>query len=182
MEGLTRLVSDSLARHGFHAQLDHRRLPWSKWFRCESSFSLLLVPGKPGIFAMAEEILAPGETAVAGGKRMLAVFEVEEAQDLGMALARQFAPGSAIRERIDGGRCFARYVVIEDAPQRRSAAIAFRQWLSSASEPIAGSGPEFNTQFQVLSERRSHAKAPPPTQQDAHPSCIEPPAPLPSGF
>ena len=182
MEGLTRLVSDSLARHGFHAQLDHRRLPWSKWFRCESSFSLLLVPGKPGIFALAEEILPPGETAVAGGKRMLAVFQVEEAQDLGMDLAHLFAPGSAIRERLNEGRCFARYVVIEDAPQRRSATAAFRQWLVSAAESVSGSASDFSAQFPIAAEGRPHTKAPPPTQQDAHPSCIEPPATLPSGF
>src|SRR5579863_3827575 len=56
MEGLTRLVSESLARHGFDRPLDYRRLHWSRWFRCESHHSLLFVPSKPGIFALAEEI------------------------------------------------------------------------------------------------------------------------------
>ena len=50
MEGLARLVSDSLARHNFEAPLDHRRIEWSRWFRCESSFDLLLVPSKPGLY------------------------------------------------------------------------------------------------------------------------------------
>jgi hypothetical protein len=56
MEGLTRLVSESLARHGFDRPLDYRRLHWSRWFRCESHHSLLVVPSKPGVFALAEEI------------------------------------------------------------------------------------------------------------------------------
>src|SRR5438445_336128 len=75
MESLTRLVEESMARHGFEPPMDHRRLHWSRWFRCETSFDLLLVPSKPGLFALGEEIVAPGEMPVAGGKRMLAVFD-----------------------------------------------------------------------------------------------------------
>src|ERR1700675_3338240 len=56
MEGLTRLVTESLVRHGFDRPLDYRRLHWSRWFRCESVHSLLFVPSKPGVFALAEEI------------------------------------------------------------------------------------------------------------------------------
>ncbi len=66
MEGLTRLVSESLARHGFDRPLDYRRLHWSRWFRCESHHSLLLVPSKPGVFALAEEIMDFGPTALGG--------------------------------------------------------------------------------------------------------------------
>lgn len=57
MEGLTRLVSESLVRHGLDRPVDYRRLRWSRWFRCESHHSLLLVPSKAGVFALAEEIL-----------------------------------------------------------------------------------------------------------------------------
>src|ERR1035438_7033439 len=56
MESLTRLVTDSLARHGFDRPIDPCRLQWSRWFRCDSPHSLLVVPSKPGIFAIAEEI------------------------------------------------------------------------------------------------------------------------------
>ncbi len=56
MEGLTRLVTESLARHGFDRPVDYRRLQWSRWFRCESHHSLLVVPSKPGVFALAEEM------------------------------------------------------------------------------------------------------------------------------
>ena len=68
MEGLTRLVSESLARHGFDRPLDYRRLHWSRWFRCESHHSLLFVPSKPGVFAVAEEIMdferSPGDSVL----------------------------------------------------------------------------------------------------------------------
>lgn len=57
METLTRLVSESLARHGFDRPVDYRRLQWSRWFRCESHHSLLVVPSKPGVFALAEEVM-----------------------------------------------------------------------------------------------------------------------------
>src|SRR5579884_2868304 len=76
MEGLTRLVAESMARLGLEPAVDHRRLQWSLWFRCESSFDLLLIPAKPGLFAVGEEILAPGELPVASGKRMLAIIQV----------------------------------------------------------------------------------------------------------
>ena len=61
MEGLTRLVSESLARHGFDRPLDYRRLQWSRWFRCDSHHSLLFVPSKPGVFALAEEVMDFGQ-------------------------------------------------------------------------------------------------------------------------
>jgi hypothetical protein len=57
MEGIARLVTESLVRHGFDRPLDYRRLHWSRWFRCESVRSLLFVPSKPGVFALAEEIM-----------------------------------------------------------------------------------------------------------------------------
>ncbi len=63
MEGLTRLVTESLARHGFDRPLDYRRLHWSRWFRCDSHHSLLFVPSKPGVFAIAEEVLDLGTSA-----------------------------------------------------------------------------------------------------------------------
>ena len=62
METLTRLVSESLARHGFDRPLDYRRLQWSQWFRCECHHSLLVVPSRPGVFALAEEVIGLGAT------------------------------------------------------------------------------------------------------------------------
>jgi hypothetical protein len=138
MESLAYLVSESLARHGVEAGLDHRRVQWSKWFCCESSFSVLLVPGKPGLFVLGEEVAAPGQVGATGGKRMLAVFQVSEADDLGLALGRMFLPGNPQLRRLLAGGCFARYAVIEDASQRDSAFSALKQWMASSSEAASG--------------------------------------------
>jgi hypothetical protein len=164
MEGLASLVSESLARHGFETTLNPSRLLWSKWFRCEDSFSLLLLPSQPGLFALAEEVIAPGELPATGGKRMLALFRISEAEDVGIALGRLFLPGKPERERLSSGRCFARYTVIEDPAQRRAAHAAFQQWLTASAEAV------------------SPTSASEMERGDSSPPSVEPPTPLPSGF
>jgi hypothetical protein len=138
MEGLADLVAESLVRHGFEPSFDHRRLQWSNWFRCQDSFSLVLAPCKPGLFALGEEVIAPGELAVGEGKRMLALFQISEADDVGMALGRLFLSANPARERFASGRCFARYVVIEDENQRRTALTALQRWMASSAEAATG--------------------------------------------
>lgn len=138
MEDLTRLVDDSMARHGFHVPVDHRRLKWSGWFRCESSFSLLLVPSVAGIYTLGEEIVAPGEIPATGGKRMLAVFQVSETEDLCVALSRHFAPRSPLNERLSSGRCFVRFAQVTDPVTRKNASQALNQWLASSAEAAVG--------------------------------------------
>src|SRR5579872_776096 len=69
---------------------------WSQWSRCESSFSMLLVPHRPGVLALAEEVLAPQS-----GKRMLALFYVGEARDLSLAISELFANHSDQRETLE---------------------------------------------------------------------------------
>jgi hypothetical protein len=134
MESLAHLVTESLVRHGFETTFDHRRLQWSQWFRCQDGFSFLLAPCKPGLYALGEEVIAPGELSAGEGKRMLALFQISEAGDLGMALGRLFLPGSPETERLSSGRCFARYVVIEDAAQRSSACAALQRWMASSAD------------------------------------------------
>jgi hypothetical protein len=151
MDGLAHLVAESLVRHGFEPSFDHRRLQWSNWFRCQDSFSLVLAPCKPGLFALGEEVATfcgaseprsrhpeRSEGSPSEGKRMLALFQISEAEDVGMALGRLFLSGNPARERFASGRCFARYVVIEDANQRRTALIALQRWMASSSEAATG--------------------------------------------
>jgi len=138
MENLSRLVSDSLAQNGVSIALNHQRLEWSRWFRCESSFSVLLAPSKPGIFALGEEIIAPEE----GSKRMLALFEVIETDDLGLALGRLFLPRSPQRAKLDAGGCYARFTVIEDAAERASAHEALCSWMDQSAETASGLSPQ----------------------------------------
>ena len=104
---------------------------WSRWFRCESSFGLLLVPSQPGIFALAEEVAPP---AGPHSRRMLAVFAVEEADDLARATSRLFAMGSPLRERLAQSSCFVRYAVAPGIADRRTAATALKNWLHAQRE------------------------------------------------
>jgi hypothetical protein len=104
---------------------------WSRWFHCESSFSLLLVPSQPGVFALAEEILqAVGEQS----RRMLAVFEVAEADDLSRAMSRLFAAGSPWREKMAEAKIYVRYAIAPSIADRRTAAAALKNWLSAQKE------------------------------------------------
>jgi hypothetical protein len=136
MEAINRMVADSLARHGFEPRPVLHPIHWSRWFRCESSFSLLLVPSAPGIYALAEELLPRDEAA--GTKRMLAVFDVAETEDLCVALSRQFAPQNLLRARLASGRCFVRFAHIADGEQRRSSCDALQRWLLGSSEAATG--------------------------------------------
>ena len=162
MEGISRLVSESLARHGFDRPLDYRRLHWSRWFRCESHHSLLQVPSKPGVFALAEEIVnfAPSNaqvgTAVLGGpaehssvaaepdpRRMLAVTQFFESDDMAFSLDRMLIQANPMRARLNSGRYFVRFVTIQEDAQRRSICASLNQWVANSGEKIAGIGAHF---------------------------------------
>jgi hypothetical protein len=215
MEALTRLVADSLARHGLDRPVDPRRLQWSRWFHCDSPHSLLVVPSKPGIFALAEEVLdlgrvnahvgtaAPGcpaeqssasvsSAATADGisalgtrdgistlgthgllggaalqrcdsspiknaasaaevptGRMLAVLQFAEDDDMAFVLDRMFIRINPMRDRLASGRCFLRFVVIEDQAQRRSICTALNQWMLSSAEKATGLGADFQSSLEL---------------------------------
>ncbi|MFL6444202.1 MAG: hypothetical protein ACJ713_10335 [Candidatus Sulfotelmatobacter sp.] len=207
MESLTRLVSESLARHGFDRPLDYRRLHWSRWFRCESHRSLLSVPSKPGVFAVAEEIINVGTAAIdcqaeqssaaartqSESPRMLAVAKFFEDDDMAFTLDRMLSWQNPMRARLESGRYFIRYVVIEDQAQRRSICSALNQWIASSAEIATGIGTHFASSLEFApSETRVQAPAPASPlkacaaqheDQDARPPTdIRCPSLFPSGF
>jgi hypothetical protein len=202
MEALTRLVTESLVRHGFDRPLDYRRLHWSRWFRCESVHSLLFVPSKPGVFALAEEIAdfpshvaadaacpepnrrvrpagnltnreghdfsradysandspasategisARKETLEAPSpRRMLAVTQFFEDDDMAFVLDRMLSRENPLRARLLSGRYFIRFVAIEDESQRRSICAALNQWMANSAEKATGIGPHFATSLEL---------------------------------
>ena len=226
MEALTRLVADSLARHGFDRPVDPRRLQWSRWFRCDSPHSLLVVPSKPGIFALAEEIMDLGATAAHVGtdafvrpaeqssaavsnasifaestvleghdfssepalskrsapkgavtparnlpasaaagidgshssdvvRRMLAVLQFSEDDDMAFTLDRMFTQINPLRARLASGCCFLRFVVIEDQAQRRSICAALNQWMLSSAEKATGIPSDFSSSLELASVART---------------------------
>lgn len=89
MEALTRLVTESLARHGFDRPVDYRRLQWSHWFRCESHHSLLIVPSKPGVFALAEEVM---DFATPG---------IREGHDFSSAIGHPLQTSASVRRAVE---------------------------------------------------------------------------------
>jgi hypothetical protein len=203
MEGLTRLVSESMARHGFDRPLDYRRLHWSRWFRCESHHSLLFVPSKPGVFALAEEIMdldrpstlpeAESRKPEAEPRRMLAVAQFFEADDMAFVLDRMLSRPNAMQARLASGRYFVRYVVIEDSSQRRSICSALNQWMVSAAEKATGIGSHFASSLE-LTPATEYVPQADPTISPATPPITAPqldsgaatnihcPSPFPSGF
>ena len=104
---------------------------WSRWFHCESSFGLLLVPSQPGVFALAEEVV---QAVGAQSRRMLAVFEVAEAEDLSRAMSRLFAAGSPWKEKMAQAKVYVRYAIAPSIADRRAAATALKNWLSAQRE------------------------------------------------
>ena len=135
---------------------------WSRWFRCESSFGLLLVPKQPGIYALADEIIQPADSP---SRRMLAVFEVEETDDLARSLSRLFAAGSPWRQRLSEGRCYLRYAVAPDVEDRRGATTALKNWLNSQRdtaaqvfEPVSAAETEAATEAERAVDRVSRTR------------------------
>src|SRR5579864_6012454 len=235
MEGLTRLVSESMARHGFDRPLDYRRLRWSRWFRCESHHSLLFVPSKPGVFALAEEIMplsgahvgsndhvgtdafvrpaseaSPAQVGTAASavqrsgasdavpepapRRMLAVTQFFEEDDMAFVLDRMLSSQNPMRARLVSGRYFVRFVVIEDQTQRRSICNALNQWMVTAAEKATGIGSHFATSLELTpatefipaDEEIRVARAPSPASQLTVPhevsGSVTNTNPFPSGF
>jgi hypothetical protein len=225
MEALTRLVTDSLARHGFDRPVDPRRLQWSRWFRCDSPHSLLVVPSKPGVFALAEEVMDLGAGTVAAPmtdreghdfsraamperkspalaaagipdgthttdvlRHMLAVIQFSEDDDMAFTLDRMFTKANSMRTRLSSGRCFLRYVVIEDQDQRRSICSALNQWMLSSAERASGLPATFSSSLElsVAEKTRVTAGDPPAhivTNLDSGANKnFHCPQPLPSGF
>jgi hypothetical protein len=232
METLTRLVTDSLVRHGFDRPIDPRRLQWSRWFRCDSPHSLLVVPSKPGIFAIAEEIganvvrvpsptneeniareghdfsraaippantpalaaegTADGNTKNMAVNRMLAVLRFSEDDDMAFTLDRMFTRINPMRARLSSGRCFLRFVIIEDQDQRRSICSALNQWMLSSAEKASGIPAAFSSSVEIsmagetlapVDARRHIDNSPAPVAiHSASNKNLHCSPPLPSGF
>jgi hypothetical protein len=118
-------------------------LHWSRWFHCETSFSLSLVPNKPGIFAIAERTGAHCETSCAdgaarrpddAGNLALNIVQVSAAADLFHALNRLYSQDCPLREWLEKNSCFIRYSAIDDAQLRDTVVVDLQQWLDSPGE------------------------------------------------
>jgi hypothetical protein len=68
------------------------------------------------------------------------VFQISEANDLGLSLGRLFLPGNPLRDKLETGKCFARYAVIEDTAERAAAYDVFQRWMQDSAEELISRG------------------------------------------
>ncbi len=109
MEGLVRLVSESLARHGMN--LPPARLEWSDWKQLESSLCLS-APSYPGLYSVAERVVDHNLAPEGLQAPHFAIFHEGHTQDLGFEMGRLCSPYSLLRDRISKGDCWVRFAVM----------------------------------------------------------------------
>jgi hypothetical protein len=80
---------------------------------------------------------------------MLAVVQFGEDEDMAFVLDRMFSLQNPMRARLASGRCFVRFVVIEDEAHRRSIAGALNQWLVTSGEKASGIGAHFASSLEL---------------------------------
>lgn len=107
---------------------------WTKWSQYQSSFSLMLVPHRPGVFALAEEVVSPTDSS----KRMLALVSVTEADDLAYMISQMFNASTDVHRRMSELKLFIRYAVVEDADQRRAVAATLNLWIQGVVQSATG--------------------------------------------
>ena len=99
---------------------------------------------------------------------MLAVLQFSEDDDMAFTLDRMFTLINPMRSRLSSGKCFLRFVVIEDQDQRRSICSALNQWMLSSAEKASGLPAAFSSSVELttagaakrsLSEHAQHARA-----------------------
>lgn len=118
-------------RMELEARLEATGLNWSRWFRIESSFGLLLVPPEAGVYAIAEELIAPED--LEGKNRLLGILEFCNTSDLAAALCRLCSAPGPMRHRILNSHCFARYATANAAPSLEIAE-SLQQWLAQQAD------------------------------------------------
>jgi hypothetical protein len=104
---------------------------------------------------------------------MLAVVQFSEDDDMAFTLDRMFTCVNPMRTRLASGRCFLRFVVIEDQAQRRSICNALNQWMLSSAEKASGIGID----FQLSLELAGVGRAPSPATAESIPTPVQAPQP-----
>jgi hypothetical protein len=83
---------------------------------------------------------------------MLAVLQFCEDDDMAFTLDRMFTCINPMRARLATGRCFLRFVVIEDQAQRRSICAALNQWMLSSAEKASGLPADFQSSLEFAAD------------------------------
>jgi hypothetical protein len=84
---------------------------------------------------------------------MLAVLQFSEDDDMAFTLDRMFTRINPMRDRLASGRCFLRFVVIEDETQRRTICAALNQWMLTNAEKASGLPSDFQSSLELTTDR-----------------------------
>jgi hypothetical protein len=107
------------------------------------------------------------EETAAEPRRMLAVLQFSEDDDMAFTLDRMFTRPNPMRARLCSGGCFIRFVTIEDQAQRRGICSALNQWMISSAEKASGVPSVGRTLLSATAEATNHlARAAQPTLPD----------------
>jgi hypothetical protein len=181
MEGLVRLVTESLERHGF--VVPPAPIEWSPWQILEPNLCLS-APCHPGLFVVAEKMVP--HTVAATRALQLVILKINKTQDLGVEMAR-LCCHSPLHERITSGRCFVRFAVVADDVHRDASCAALQQWFTHTLETSTDSHFPVDLVVQPAAPNRQNipaerVNAEPVLAGAAQPPTHATPAPLPSGF
>jgi hypothetical protein len=150
--------------------------------------------------AQSRNLLFAGSAATPATRRMLAVLQFSEDDDMAFTLDRMFTRINPMRDRLASGRCFLRFVVIEDATQRRNICAALNQWMLTSAEKASGLPSDFQSSLEfttdrvgrtLLSDSANRIPSAVPAEQPINPTLnldngasknLHCPLPLPSGF
>lgn len=175
MEGLVRLVSESLERHGI--AVPPAPIEWSAWMPLDSNLCLT-APCHPGLFVVAEGMVA--HTVSPNPAVQLVILKIGQTTDLGVEMAR-LCFHSPLRDRIRSGRCLVRFAVVADEAQRVHSCATLQQWFTHSLETSTDS--RFPVDLAANPSSISPAiSAEPLLASPAHQPTRNQPAPLPSGF
>jgi hypothetical protein len=99
--------------------------------------------------AVNAENISPACATEGNARRLLAVTQFFEDDDMAFVLDRMLSRQNPMQARLISGRYFVRFVVIEDQIQRRSICNALNQWIVSSAEKSTGIGSHFATSLEL---------------------------------
>jgi hypothetical protein len=180
MEGLVRLVAESLERHGLTVPAP--RIDWSAWTPVDPNLCLT-APCHPGLFIIAEQLVP--HTVAANPASQLVVLKVGQTDDIGIEMAR-LCYHSPLYDRINTGRCLVRFAVVDDAAQRASVfATLLAQSLETSTDSLfpvdrAAKQVPLSHEFPAQAFQNQDSQTEPVLANSVHQP--KHPAPLPSDF
>jgi len=176
MEGLVRLVSESLERHGL--TVPPARINWSAWTPLDPNLCLS-APCHPGLYVIAERMVP--HTVSANPTTQLVILKIGQTKDLGVEMAR-FCYHSPLHDRINAGRCLVRFAVVDEDAQRAASCAALQQWFTHSLETSTDSQLPVDLAAKSVPPSPQNIQAEPVLANSAHQQKHVNSAPLPSGF